>query len=459
VTRTPELDLLVRAPRAVLPDGERPAAVGVVDGRIALVAGVDAAVPATAEIRLGADEVLIPGLVDTHVHVNEPGRTEWEGFATATRAALAGGVTTILDMPLNSIPPTVDVEALEVKHAAAQGKCHVDVGFWGGAVPANVGRLAPLHRAGVFGFKCFLAPSGVEEFPPVTQDELRAHLREIAALDALLVAHAEDARVLAGRDRRPTRRFTEFVTFHPAAAEDSAVAMLLDAARDTGARVHVLHLSAASALPLLRAARADGVRVTVETCPHYLALDAATVPDGATQFKCCPPVRDAANQDLLWAALAAGDIDMVATDHSPSPPEVKLPETGDFDAAWGGIASLQVGLAVTWTAARRRGHSLADVVGWMSSAPGRVARVAGKGSLRVGADADLAVVAPEETFVVDGAALHHRHPVTPYAGAELHGVVRRVWLRGREPDGVVPRGEFLVRAPSTAPTVPAGGGS
>jgi allantoinase len=448
MTPTDPPELVVRARRAVLPDGERAAAVAVAGGRITAVTARDDAPAAATVVDLADDEVLIPGLVDAHVHVNEPGRTQWEGFATATRAALAGGVTTIVDMPLNSIPPTVDVPALEAKRTAAAGKCHVDVGFWGGAVPENVGRLAPLHEAGVFGFKCFLSPSGVEEFPRITRDQLDRHLAQIAELDALLIVHAEDGDVLDGVRRGPTRHYREFVTYHPDWAEESAIAMLLDGARRHGARVHVLHLSSTGPLARLGAARADGVRVTVETCPHYLALDAGAVPDGATQYKCCPPIRDASNQDRLWRALADGDVDMVVTDHSPSTPALKLPEVGDFDAAWGGIASLQLGLAVTWTAARRRGHSFDQVVRWMATAPARVAGLPHKGSLVVGGDADLVAVAPDQRFVVDPAALHHRHPVTPYAGRELTGVARRVWLRGREVNGDRPHGRFLTRGQS-----------
>jgi allantoinase len=407
--------LTIRSRRVVTPGGERAATVHVRDGRIASITdygddGVD--VPA-----------LLPGLVDTHVHVNEPGRTEWEGFATATRAAAAGGVTTLIDMPLNSLPPTVSADALAVKRAAASAAgVPIDVGFWGGAVPGNAPDLPALASAGVFGFKCFLIDSGVPEFPPLDPAGLDAAL---SAVDALFVVHAEDP--AAVRDARTAPRFADFVATRPPEAETRAVATAIAAARRHGARVHILHLSAAGALPLIAAARRDGVRVTAETCPHYLTLDAAAVPDGATEFKCCPPIRDAANRDALWAGLAAGTIDCVVSDHSPCPPELKA---GDFAAAWGGIASVQLGLPVVWTGARRRGVPLADVVRWMATAPADLVGLPGKGRIETGADADLVAFDPDASFVVDPARLHHRHPVTPYAGVRLYGGVRSTWLRG-----------------------------
>jgi allantoinase len=430
--------IVFRARRAVVEGVERPAAVLVSGERIEAVLPVDA--PADArEVVIADDEVLLPGLVDTHVHVNEPGRTEWEGFATATRAAAAGGVTTIVDMPLNSLPPTVDVAALQTKRAAAEGQCAVDVGFWGGAVPGNAGELAKLHAEGVFGVKCFLLDSGVPEFPPLDEGGLRAALAAVAEHDGLLIAHAEHADAI-----RPVsgRRYADFVASRPPEAERTAIATLLRLARETGARVHVVHLSAAAALPQLAAARAEGVPVSVETCPHYLALTAEEVPDGDTRFKCCPPVREAANRDALWQGLADGVIDMIVSDHSPSPPELKRLEVGDFGEAWGGIASLQVGLPVVWTEARRRGHGLAQVVGWMAQAPAARVGLRRKGRIAPGADADLVVFAPDEPYTVG--ELHHRHAVTPYAGRPLTGVVRRTWLRGAPADGT-PRGRLLRR--------------
>ncbi|MDG4809452.1 allantoinase AllB [Micromonospora sp. WMMD1120] len=433
-------DLVLRSPRVVTPQGERPATVCLADGRIQAVTDYDAA-PDGPTTDLG-DLALLPGVVDTHVHVNEPGRTEWEGFASATRAAIAGGVTTIVDMPLNSIPPTVSVPALETKRRVADGAVHADVGFWGGAVPGNAADLPALHRAGVLGFKCFLVDSGVPEFPPL---DPTAFDDALDAVDALFIVHAESPDQISVAP--PSRRYADFVASRPPDAETAAIARVLDAARRLGARVHILHLSSADALPLIAATRNAGVRVTVETCPHYLCLYAEEVPDGATEYKCCPPIRDQANQDRLWAGLAAGVIDCVVSDHSPSTPALKRPPGGDFAAAWGGIASLQIGLPAVWSAARRRGYRLADVVRWMAQRPAEIAGLGGKGRIAAGFDADLVAFAPDEPFAVDPAALRHRHPVTPYAGRTLHGVVRSVWLRGQpvSPDGP-PRGRLISRS-------------
>jgi allantoinase len=433
------VDLVLRSRRAVTSDHERPAAVSVTGGRIVAVDGYDAVINAAEDVDLG-DLPLLPGLVDTHVHVNEPGRTEWEGFATATRAAAAGGVTAIVDMPLNSLPPTVDVDALKIKKAAAEGQLHVDVGFWGGAVPGNTPALPGLHAAGVFGFKAFLADSGVPEFPPLDPGRLAEAL---AAVDALFVIHAEDPDHLHAAASSPA--YADFLASRPPDAEHAAVATAIEAARTAGARVHILHLSAATALPLIAQARADGLRVTAETCPHYLTLHADEIPSGATEFKCCPPIRDAANADRLWAALADGLITCVVSDHSPCTPELKRRDTGDFAAAWGGIASVQLGLPVIWTAARSRGHTLADVVSWMARRPADLVGLTTKGRIAVGADADLVAFDPDATFVVDPVRLHHRNPVTPYAGKVLTGVVRTTWLRGRTVTGDAPRGRFLTR--------------
>jgi allantoinase len=433
-------DLLIRSRRTVLPDGERPAAVSVRDGRIAAISAHDTAAPAVDSVDLG-DVALLPGLVDTHVHVNEPGRTEWEGFATATRAA-RGGVTTLVDMPLNSLPPTVDPAALAAKREAAEGACAVDVGFWGGAVPGNVPSLRPLHELGVFGFKCFTSDSGVPEFPPLASGEMRAAFREIASFGGLVIVHAEDPASLtppAGGD------YPAFLASRPASAERRAVEQVVRLAEETGVRAHILHLSAADCLEVLAKARADGLSVTAETCPHYLTLCAddacGPVPprSPATAFKCCPPIRDAANRDLLWQGLASGLISCVVTDHSPCTPELKR---GDFESAWGGVSSLQLGLPAVWTAARERGHGLSSVVRWMSEAPAALAAVPGKGGIAVGNDADLVAFAPDERFTVDPAALHHRHPVTPYEGRTLTGVVQTTWLRGT-PAGDEPAGRLL----------------
>lgn len=436
------MNLVIRARRAIIDGGERSCAVGVTDGRIAAIAEYDAPFDAAEETILADHEVLLPGLVDTHVHVNEPGRTEWEGFDTATKAAAAGGVTTIVDMPLNSLPPTITVDALTAKRAAAQHKAHVDVGFWGGAVPGNLADIARLHDAGVFGFKCFLADSGVPEFPPLTADEFAAAMKETARLGALVIVHAEDACAIAPAPSGPA--YQGFLHSRPHDAEDRAIDLVIAAARETGGRAHVLHLSSATAIGALHKARASGVDVTVETCPHYLALSAEAIPDGATQFKCCPPIRERANADRLWAGLAAGDIDMIVSDHSPCPVELKHLDIGDFGDAWGGVTSLQLGLSVVWTAARERGHTLADIVRWMATGPADRVGMAGKGRIAVGADADLCLLDPDAGFDVDPVRLWHRNPVTPYAGQHLTGVVRQTWLRGVPVDPNGPAGGRLL---------------
>ncbi|MDG5807635.1 allantoinase AllB [Streptomyces ossamyceticus] len=443
-----DAELVLRSTRVITPEGSRPAAVAVADGRITAVLPYDADMPPGARLEDLGDDVLLPGLVDTHVHVNDPGRTHWEGFWTATRAAAAGGITTLVDMPLNSLPPTTTVDHLRTKQEVAADKAHIDVGFWGGALPDNVKDLRPLHDAGVFGFKAFLSPSGVEEFPHLDQERLARSLAEIAGFGGLLIVHAEDPHHLDTAPQRGGPRYADFLASRPRDAEDSAIAALIDQARRLDARVHVLHLSSSDALPLIAAAKADGVRITVETCPHYLTLTAEEVPDGASEFKCCPPIRESANQDLLWRALADGTIDCVVTDHSPSTADLK---TDDFATAWGGISGLQLSLAAVWTAARGRGHTLEDVVRWMSTRTASLVGLDHKGAIEAGRDADFAVLAPDETFTVDPAALQHRNRVTAYAGRTLYGVVRSTWLRGERvvADGefTAPKGRLLTRTP------------
>ncbi len=440
------MNTVFRSRRAVLPSGEEAADVVVRHGRIAAVEPYGTMEPSGGELVDIGDLALLPGLVDTHVHINEPGRTEWEGFETATAAAAAGGVTTLLDMPLNSLPPTTTAENLAAKQRAAAGKLHVDVGFWGGAIGTNTTDLAELHAAGVFGFKAFLAPSGVPEFPRLDADGLDEVLTEVARLGTVLVVHAEDADVLAEAPQPDGQVYGHFLDTRPPAAEHRAVATLVGAAKRSGARVHVLHVSSATVLPVVAAARLEGVAVSAETCPHYLLFAAEEVPDGATSFKCCPPIRAAVNRDALWGGLAAGVLDLVVSDHSPCPPELKRLDTGDFGAAWGGISGLQVGLAAVWAGASARGHGLGDVVRWMASGPAAFAGLVGKGAIEPGKDADLFAFDPDPVHVVDPADLRHRHKVTPYAGTSVRGVVQGTWLRGERVDGVVPHGQMLHRS-------------
>ncbi|MFE3517606.1 allantoinase AllB [Streptomyces sp. NPDC059166] len=441
-----DVKLVLRSTRVVTPEGTRAAAVLVADGQIEAVLPYDAEVPEGARVEDFGDDVLLPGLVDTHVHVNDPGRTHWEGFWTATRAAAAGGITTLLDMPLNSLPPTTTVENLRIKQEVAAPKAHIDTGFWGGALPDNVKDLRPLHDAGVFGFKCFLSPSGVEEFPELNQEQLANSLAEIAGFGGLLIVHAEDPHHLEAAPQKSGEKYADFLASRPRDAENTAIENLIAQARRLDARVHVLHLSSSDALPQIAAAKREGVKVTVESCPHFLTLTAEEVPDGATEFKCCPPIREAANQDVLWAGLADGTIDCIVSDHSPCTTDLKTP---DFASAWGGISSLQLGLPAIWTEARRRGHTLDEVVRWMSAAPAELAGLHRKGAIEAGRDADFAVLDPEATFTVDPAELFHRNQVTAYAGKTLYGVVRSTWLRGNRiaADGELaePTGRLLER--------------
>jgi allantoinase len=436
-------DLVIRGENVLTPTGVGAHEIGVLDGVVAAVEPLGTGLSGVEVVELAGDETLIPGLVDTHVHVNEPGRTEWEGFASATRAAAAGGVTTILDMPLNSIPPTVTVEALQLKRAAAHDQAFVDVGFWGGAVPGNTDQLRPLHDEGVFGFKCFLLPSGVDEFPELDADEMESDQQELASFDGLMLVHAEDPSVISQAPACEGDHYATFLASRPRDAENLAIAEVIERARKTNARVHILHLSSSDALPMISAAKREGVRLTVETCPHYLAITAEQIPDGATAFKCCPPIREESNRELLWQGLLDGTIDTIASDHSPSTLDLKDLDHGDFGVAWGGVSSLQLGLSVIWTEARLRGIPLTRVVEWMSAQPARLAQLTRKGQIAIGSDADLAVFAPDETFVVDVKNLMHKNPITPYAGRTLEGVVRATYLRGHTVDGRTPRGKLL----------------
>jgi len=433
-TDQPIHQLVIRAKRAVFPDGIRPAVVVVDDERITALLEDGAAVEAREEIVVPDDQVLMPGLVDSHVHVNEPGRTPWEGYESATRAGLAGGITTILDMPLNSSPPTTTVANLGAKEEAAQGKLSVDVGFWGGAVPGNIDQMAPLWDKGVFGFKCFTAHSGIDEYGYLGYEGVKEVLAKLAELDAVLIVHAEDSRILAEAPQDITDQYATFLASRPRAAENTAIEQVLAAARETGARVHILHLSSAEALPAIRAAKQEGVKVTVETCPHYLTFASELIPDGATEYKCCPPLRENDNRKALWEGLKDGTIDHIASDHSPCTVDLKVKDTGDFGKAWGGVASVQLGLPAVWTAGEEFGIELSDIARWLAANPCASFRVPGKGSIAVGNDADFAVVAPEETFVVDVEDLEHKNKISPYQGRTLRGVVKRTVLRGRTVD-------------------------
>jgi allantoinase len=433
-------NLVVRGQQVVLPDSIGPAAIHIAGAIITAVTDYET-VPSGCElIQANHESIVMPGLVDTHVHINEPGRTYWEGFATATRAAAAGGTTTVIDMPLNSIPPTTTAAGLEEKLNAARDQCYVDAGFWGGVVPGNTKELAPLFAVGVVGFKCFLVHSGVNEFPNVTEDDLRAAMPVLSELDAVLIVHAEVPgpidRSLNAESQSGHENATQYPTFlssRPRAAENEAVEMMIRMSREFKTRVHIVHHSSADALPSLRAAKQEGVRISAETCPHYLAIVAEDIPEGATEFKCCPPIRERENCEQLWSALKDRTIEMVVSDHSPCPPAMKLRDTGDFMAAWGGISSLQLRLPIVWTEARRRGFSLRDLARWLCSAPAALVGLQDrKGVLAKGYDADVVIWNPTKQFRVEGEKLHHRHKLTPYEGQMLEGVVERTLLRGRQ---------------------------
>ena len=439
----PEFDLVIRCARALI-DGEiRPAEIGITDGRITAIDSWP--LHGYRVVTLDSDEVLIPGLVDSHVHFNEPGRANWEGFESGTRAAAAGGVTTVVDMPLSSIPATTTLAALESKRFAAHDQSVIDVGMWGGAVPSNLGSLRELHEAGVFGFAALLRPSGVDDYGFLDGDELDRALEEVAAFGGLLMVHAEDPALFESEDDGG-RSYAEYVRSHPAAAEVAAIERVIAGVRRTGCRAHILHLSAADALPALRAARAEGLPITVETCPHYLTFDDAQIPDGATQFKCTPPIRSAADREALWHGLIDGDIDIVVSDHDPSTVELKFGDQGDFALATPGISGLQVGLAAVWTEAQRRDIPLDRVIEWMSTGPAAILGLGRKGRIAVGADADLVAFAPEEIFTVRASHLQHKNQLTAFEGLELDGVVHRTWLRGHEVDIAIralPHGQVL----------------
>lgn len=418
-----DMSTRIAARRVYLDGAFSPATVVIDDGVISAVEPFDA----TAGTVLPGDAVLLPGLVDSHVHLDEPGRTEWEGFATGTAAAAAGGVTTVVDMPLNSVPVTTTPDALDAKRQAAAGKLAVDVAYWGGAVPENLGSLRALSDAGVVGFKCFLSPSGIDEFGHLDTDQLERCLAELAEFDGLLIVHAEDPAHLHA-DGALGPRYSDFEASRPPLSERAAIRRVIDAARRTGARAHIVHVSDGGALDDVRAAKAEGVRLTIETCPHYLTLEAEDVPDGAGAFKCCPPIRGGINRDLLWAGVVDGTVDAIVSDHSPATVELKG-ET-DFGLAWGGIAGLQTGLSAVHTTARERGLAFESILPLLTTGPARIAGLEGLGVIAPGAPAHLVAFAPDETFVVDAATLEYRNPVTPWHGKTLMGVVRETWLRG-----------------------------
>jgi allantoinase len=430
-----DASLVIRGQRVLTPGGTRPAAIHIEGGRIVRVAHRDDPAGANARVVDAGDLVVMPGLVDTHVHVNEPGRTDWEGFETATRAAAAGGVTTLLDMPLNSVPATTSPAALHAKIAAARGKTWVDVGFIGGVVPGNAASLGGLARDGVLAFKCFLVPSGVPEFEGVRMEDLHEAMPVIAELGLPLMVHAElpdviEAATLDATAGDPTK-YATYRASRPPSSEHEAIALVTRLAEVTAAHVHIVHVSSAASVTMIAAARRRGVHISGESCPHYLHFDADEIPDGATEYKCAPPIRGADDRDGLWVGLVAGDLDMIVSDHSPCPPIMKRRDVGDFFVAWGGIASLQLGASVVWTAMRERHVPIERLADWMSTAPAGLVRLAErKGRIAAGYDADLVLFDPDGELTVRADTLLHRHPLTPYLGARLRGTVEATYIRG-----------------------------
>ncbi|MGK2961334.1 MAG: allantoinase AllB [Gemmatimonadaceae bacterium] len=420
---------VIRSRRVITPAGMRAASIHIGGERITRVAAWDD-VPSGVQVHDAGESIVMPGVIDTHVHVNEPGRTEWEGFETATSAAAAGGVTTILDMPLNSIPATVNAAALDAKRDAARGKSHVNVEFIGGVVPGNAADLEPLAAAGVRVFKCFLSPSGVDEFSHVSEADLEKVFPVLAEIGLPLMVHAEDPAILTAAP--DSHRYADYLASRPRDAERSAIEMLIRLMHRWPAPVHIVHLSSANSLDVVRDARAQGLTLTVETCPHYLTFAAEEIPDGATEYKCAPPIREAAEREALWAAIDAGEIDLVASDHSPCTPSMK-DTGGNFATAWGGISSLQLSLAAVWTGARKRGFGPERIADWMCTGPARLAGLSGQtGALIAGYNADIMIWDPDETAAEARSLSRHRHHLTPYSTVDLYGRVVATYVRGQK---------------------------
>ncbi|CAH3193373.1 unnamed protein product [Porites evermanni] len=447
--------LIIKGNRIVLPDCISSGSISVKNGKIV---GIEKGLHTNdrtleAKVLDAGDLVIMPGVVDSHVHVNEPGRTDWEGFATATQAAAAGGITTIVDMPLNSIPPTTTLDGFYTKLKSARNKCWTDVAFWGGVVPGNQAEIKPMVNAGIKGFKCFLIHSGVDEFPCVAENDVRLAMKQMQGTDAVFLFHAEvELPAEAESTSKDPAKYNTFLQSRPEAMENQAIELVIKLCTEYRVPCHIVHLSSASALPMIRKARKEGVPLTIETTHHYLSLLAEDVPDGATQFKCCPPVRDAANQEALWEALKSRDIDLVISDHSPCTVDLKLLDRGDFMAAWGGIAGVQYGLSIFWSQASTRGFSLHDVVRVMCEEPTKLSRLSHrKGKIAVGMDADFVLWDPEEAVVIDQKITRHKNKVTPYHNMKLRGVVHKTMLRGNvvyERDRVCdhPAGQLLLEA-------------
>lgn len=420
-------DIVIHSNRVVLSDGVKKAAVIITNGKIEEVTFNIPEVGCTV-IDFG-DHVIMPGIVDPHVHINEPGRTEWEGFDTATKAAIAGGVTTFVDMPLNSSPVTTTVSAFDKKLQASNGKLHTNCGFWGGVIPGNAHEIESLINAGVLGFKAFLTHSGIEEFPNVTEDDLRKVMPLLVKHNLPLLVHCEltDNHTYSPQT---TSSYNEYLLSRPCSWEDNAIALMIRLCEEFECRTHIVHLSSSGSIEQIRKAKERGAPLTVETAQHYLYFCAEEIPDGHAEYKCAPPIRERINNEKLWQALKEGIIDFVATDHSPAPPSMKENPEHDLMKAWGGIASIQFALPVLWTAAKRHDCSLTNIVQWLCEKPAELPGLKTKGRVLKGYDADLTIWNPQDSFTVSADKILHRHKLTPYMGKQLNGVVNQTWLNG-----------------------------
>lgn len=423
-------DLIIKGNNILTPDGLLPSVVLVKDGRIYSIQ-TDLPGDARTIVDIG-DKILMPGITDPHVHINEPGRTDWEGFDTATRAAIAGGITTLVDMPLNASPVTTTVQALEQKIGTAARQLHANCGYWGGIIPGNENEIEPLINKGVLGFKAFLTHSGIDEFPNVTAADLEKVMPIIARHNLPLLVHCElmpDHQQQEIQENKRSHR--QYMASRPQSWEQAAISLMIRLCEKYNCRVHIVHLSAAAAIKQIAAAKEQGLPLTVETAQHYLYFNGEEVPDGNTSFKCAPPIRERENNQQLWEALKAGVIDFVATDHSPAPPELKELETGDFTRAWGGIASLQLALPALWTAARSRDVTLPQIAQWLCERPAKLAGLQNrKGKITEGYDADFVIWDPQKSFIVNADGLYHKHKLTPYLNETLYGVVEQTYLSG-----------------------------
>lgn len=422
-------ELAIFSKRVITPEGVNPAFVLIKDGKISDI--TDESPSNDVPVTDVGDLVLMPGIVDPHVHINEPGRTDWEGFDTATRSAMAGGITSLVDMPLNSSPVTTTVKAFNEKLNATNGQLHVNCGFWGGVIPGNEKDIAPLIEKGVLGFKAFLTHSGIDEFPNATEEDLRKVMPVIAKSGVPILVHCE-----LSNDNRPLsidhRSYPNYLASRPKKWEDDAIALMIRLCEEFNCKTHIVHLSSADSIEQIRNAKQKGLPLTAETGQHYLFFTAEQIADGATAWKCAPPIREKENNEQLWKALKEGIIDFVATDHSPAPPELKELVSGDFMKAWGGISSIQFALPVLWTAAQLHGGTISDIAKWLCERPALLPRLQSKGKIAKGYDADLVVWNPEKSFTVTEETIHHKHKITPYLNEELYGVVEQTWIGGEK---------------------------